>query len=142
MARRLAGSPMRVDCSAAPGEGPRARLVIDLPPLALNPILTNQTNRVNVNVYAAKTNLSRLLDRAERGEEVVIMRNGRPVAKLVPVTTSTKPRKLGTLKGRVRVSRDFDAPLPDETIDAFEGKPRDRRAPALPSVDQVDRARS
>jgi prevent-host-death family protein len=77
---------------------------------------------VNVNVYAAKTNLSRLLDRAERGEEVVIMRNGRPIAKLVPVTTPTKPRKLGTLKGRVRVSRDFDAPLPEETIDAFEGK--------------------
>jgi prevent-host-death family protein len=78
---------------------------------------------MNVNVYAAKTNLSRLLERAERGEEVVIMRNGRPVAKLVAVTTPTKPRRLGTLKGRVRVSKDFDAPLPDETIDAFEGKP-------------------
>ncbi|MGO9837274.1 MAG: type II toxin-antitoxin system Phd/YefM family antitoxin [Polyangiaceae bacterium] len=73
---------------------------------------------MNVNVYAAKANLSRLLDRAERGEEVVIMRNGRPVAKLVAVTMSTKPRKLGTLKGRVRISKDFDAPLSDETMDA------------------------
>jgi prevent-host-death family protein len=76
---------------------------------------------VNVNVYAAKTNLSRLLERAERGEEVVIMRNGRPVAKLVAITAPTKARKLGTLKGRVRISKDFDAPLPDATLDAFEG---------------------
>jgi prevent-host-death family protein len=77
---------------------------------------------VNVNVYAAKTNLSRLIDRAERGEEIVITRNGRPVAKLVPATTSQKPRKLGTLKGRIRIRRDFDAPLPDELLDAFEGR--------------------
>lgn len=81
---------------------------------------------MNINVYAAKTNLSRLLDCAERGEEVVIMRNGRPVAKLVPVTVSTKLRKLGTplgtLKGRVRMSKDFDAPLSGETLDSFEGK--------------------
>jgi prevent-host-death family protein len=76
---------------------------------------------VNVNVYAAKTNLSKLLDRAERGEEIVIMRNGRPVAKLVPVSVSQEPRKLGTLKGRIRVRKDFDAPLPDEILEAFEG---------------------
>jgi prevent-host-death family protein len=77
---------------------------------------------MNVSVYDAKTNLSRLLDRAANGEEVVITRNGRPVAKLVPATPVRKPRKLGSLKGRVRVPRDFDAPLPDDVLDAFEGK--------------------
>jgi prevent-host-death family protein len=77
---------------------------------------------MNVSVYDAKTNLSRLLDRAASGEEVVITRNGRPVAKLVPATPVRRPRKLGALKGRVRVPRDFDAPLPDEVLDAFEGK--------------------
>jgi prevent-host-death family protein len=76
---------------------------------------------MNVNVYAAKTNLSRLLDRAARGEEIIITRNGRPVAKLVPATPARKPRRLGTLKGRIRVRKDFDAPLPDDVLDAFEG---------------------
>jgi prevent-host-death family protein len=77
---------------------------------------------VNVNVYAAKTNLSQLLDRAAAGEEIVITRNGRPVAKLVAATTPRKPRKLGVLKGRLRIRKDFDAPLPDELLDAFEGR--------------------
>jgi prevent-host-death family protein len=77
---------------------------------------------VNVSVYDAKTNLSRLLDRAARGEEIVITRNGRPVAKLVPPTPVRAPRKLGTLKGRIRIRKDFDAPLPDAILDAFEGR--------------------
>ncbi len=77
---------------------------------------------MNVSVYDAKTNLSRLLDRAAGGEEIVITRNGRPVAKLVPAVPARKPRKLGSLKGRLRVPRDFDAPLPDDVLDAFEGK--------------------
>ena len=77
---------------------------------------------MNVSVYDAKTNLSRLLDRAASGEEIVITRNGRPVAKLVAATPVRKPRKLGVLKGRIRVGRDFDAPLPDHVLDAFEGK--------------------
>jgi prevent-host-death family protein len=77
---------------------------------------------VNVNVYAAKTNLSKLIDRAASGDEVVITRNGRPVARLVPVTPQRKPRKLGGLKGRIRIGKDFDAPLPDDVLAAFEGK--------------------
>jgi prevent-host-death family protein len=77
---------------------------------------------MNVSVYDAKTNLSRLLDRAASGEEVVITRNGRPVAKLVAATPVRKPRKLGLLKGRIRVSKNFDAPLPDDVLDAFEGR--------------------
>ena len=77
---------------------------------------------MNVSVYDAKTNLSRLLDRAANGEEIVITRNGRPVAKLVPAVAARKPRKLGVLKGRIRIGKSFDAPLPDDVLDAFEGK--------------------
>jgi len=77
---------------------------------------------MNVSVYAAKTNLSKLLDEVERGEEVVITRHGRPVAKLVAAVPARKPRKLGTLKGRIRIKKDFDAPLPDELLAAFEGR--------------------
>jgi prevent-host-death family protein len=77
---------------------------------------------MNVSVYDAKTNLSRLLDRAAGGEEIVITRNGRPVAKLVAATSTRKPRKLGVLKGRIRIRKTFDAPLPDDLLEAFEGK--------------------
>jgi prevent-host-death family protein len=75
-----------------------------------------------VNVYEAKTQLSRLLDRAEAGEEIVISRNGRPVARLVRFSPSRKARKLGSLKGKIRMRADFDAPLPEDLLAAFEGK--------------------
>ena len=77
---------------------------------------------MDVNVYAAKTQLSRLLARVEHGEEVVITRHGKPVAKLVPIAKRQAPRKLGALRGRIRIAKDFDAPLPDDLLDAFEGK--------------------
>jgi prevent-host-death family protein len=77
---------------------------------------------LQVSVYAAKTQLSRLLDRAAEGEEVVITRHGRPVARLVSMKRSEGRRKLGMLKGRIRVAADFDAPLPEEILEAFEGK--------------------
>jgi len=76
---------------------------------------------VEVSVYAAKTHLSRLLDRAARGEEIVITRNGKPVARLVPVEQRRAPRKLGALRGKIRVAADFDAPLPKEILALFEG---------------------
>jgi len=76
---------------------------------------------VKVSVYAAKTHLSRLLDRAARGEEVVITRNGKPVARLAPVEQRRAPRKLGALRGKIRVAADFDAPLPREILALFEG---------------------
>jgi prevent-host-death family protein len=74
-----------------------------------------------ISVYEAKTQLSKLLDRAVAGEEVVITRNGRPVARLVPALRKRSPRKLGALRGKIRVPEDFDAPLPDDVLDAFEG---------------------
>jgi prevent-host-death family protein len=72
----------------------------------------------SVNVHEAKTHLSRLLERVERGEEVVISRAGTPVAKLVAVAASK--RILGADRGRVRIASDFDAPLPDEMLADFE----------------------
>lgn len=72
------------------------------------------------NVHDAKTHLSRLLDRVAQGEEVIIAKSGRPVAKLVRVTV--EPRRPGRLKGRIRVSPDFDEPLPDEILTAFRGE--------------------
>ncbi|MBM4185129.1 MAG: type II toxin-antitoxin system Phd/YefM family antitoxin [Gemmatimonadetes bacterium] len=70
-----------------------------------------------VNVHQAKTELSKLLERAEAGEDVVIARAGTPVARLVPVRAGQ--RRPGRLKGKVRMSEDFDAPLPGEMRRAF-----------------------
>lgn len=64
-----------------------------------------------VNVHEAKTHLSRLLQQVEAGEDVVIARDGEPVAKLVSLA-KTLPRQPGRLKGRIRVGDDFDEPLP------------------------------
>ena len=70
-----------------------------------------------VNVHEAKTHLSRLLERVARGEEIIIARNGQPVAKLVGV--SRQPRKPGRLKGQIQIGKDFDAPLPAAMARAF-----------------------
>ncbi len=67
-----------------------------------------------VNIYDAKTRLSQLVDRASRGEEVIIARAGRPVARLVAFRPKPAVRKPGRMRGAVRVARDFDAPLPDD----------------------------
>lgn len=72
-----------------------------------------------INVHEAKTHLSRLLERVAAGEEIVIARSGRPIARLVPFTP--EPRKPGRLKGKIRIAPDFDAPLPEEIARAFRG---------------------
>ena len=66
-----------------------------------------------VNIYDAKTQLSRLVERAEAGEEIIIARGGRPAARLVPFRPPAVKRKPGRMRGRIRISGDFDAPLPD-----------------------------
>ena len=77
-----------------------------------------------VNIHAAKTHLSKLVDQAAAGEEIIIAKAGKPMAKLTPLEPVTdKPkRKLGSLAGRAVIPDDFDAPLPDEVLDAFEGR--------------------
>ncbi|HVR11042.1 MAG TPA: type II toxin-antitoxin system prevent-host-death family antitoxin [Thermoanaerobaculia bacterium] len=72
------------------------------------------------NVHDAKTNLSRLLERVAQGEEIIIAKSGRPVAKLVRV--AVEARKPGRLKGRIRLGPDFDEPLPAEIQAAFSGE--------------------
>jgi prevent-host-death family protein len=75
-----------------------------------------------VNLYEAKTHLSELVERAARGEEVVIAKAGQPKARLVPLSRPKQPRKPGAWKGRVVIANDFDAPLPDDVLAAFEGR--------------------
>ena len=76
-----------------------------------------------VNIHAAKTHLSRLVDAAANGEEIVIARAGKPVARRVPrAGPERKKRVLGTLAGKLKVSDDFDAPLPDDLMAMFEGR--------------------
>jgi len=75
---------------------------------------------MEVSVYAAKTNLSKLLARVEEGGDVVITRSGRPVARLVPVRPDAGARVLGLDAGRGWIAPDFDAPLPDDVLEGFE----------------------
>ncbi len=72
------------------------------------------------NVYEAKTQLSELLNRVEHGEEIVIARAGRPVARLVPVAKRQEPRVPGSMLGLITMSPDFDH-TPDDLIAAFYG---------------------
>lgn len=74
-----------------------------------------------VNVYEAKTHLSRLLDRVAAGEEIVIGRAGTPIAKLVPYVAPTEPRRPGVWRGKVWIADDFDE-LPEEVAAAFRGE--------------------
>lgn len=76
-----------------------------------------------INVHAAKTAFSKLLDRVEAGEEIVIARAGKPVARLVPLQRKRKKRVPGLLKGQLRIANDFDAPLPEELLALFDGGP-------------------
>jgi prevent-host-death family protein len=75
-----------------------------------------------VNIHAAKTHLSRLVDAAAAGEEILIARAGKPVARLVPLQTTPGParRHLGILAGEFTVPADYDAPLPDAVLGDFE----------------------
>jgi prevent-host-death family protein len=72
-----------------------------------------------VNIHEAKTHLSRLVERVEAGEELVIARAGRPVARLVPFRRRTTPRQPGVWRGRVVLADDFDQ-TPESVIADFE----------------------
>lgn len=74
-----------------------------------------------VNIYEAKTHLSKLLVRVREGEEIVIAKAGKPIARLVPVVERPARRLPGSAKGKVSIAPDFDAPLPESILEVFEG---------------------
>jgi prevent-host-death family protein len=75
-----------------------------------------------VNIFEAKTQLSKLIEMAERGEEVIIARAGKPVARLTKLDHAKPKIRFGLLKGKLHIADDFDAPLPDDVLAEFEGK--------------------
>jgi prevent-host-death family protein len=75
-----------------------------------------------ISIHVAKTHLSRLIARAEAGEEIVIARGRKPIAKLVPIAPKPK-RVFGALKGRLSVGPEFFAPLPAEELESREQGP-------------------
>lgn len=78
--------------------------------------------KVAINIYEAKTQLSKLVDQAAAGEDVVIGRGGKPVARITQLSPPKRAIRFGVLKGQVKVAADFDAPLPDEELAGFEGR--------------------
>lgn len=74
-----------------------------------------------VKLYEAKTRLSELVERAAAGEEIVIAKGNTPMARLMPLRVVTAERVPGRWAGKVTIAADFDAPLSDEMLDAFEG---------------------
>jgi prevent-host-death family protein len=75
-----------------------------------------------VNIHSAKTHLSRLVAEVAAGEEIVIAKAGKPVARLLPFEPRREPRQPDLLKGKIWISDDFDDPLPEEIMAAFRGE--------------------
>ena len=76
---------------------------------------------MQINLYQAKTRLSELVEAASQGETVTIAKAGKAMAKLGPIKAPRRRIRLGMMKGDIRIARDFDAPLPDGVLAAFEG---------------------
>lgn len=81
--------------------------------------MANMTTTLNL--YEAKTHLSQLVERAAAGEEIVIAKGGKPMARLVPLAAVRPERRLDLLSGQVWMADDFDAPLPADVLESFEG---------------------
>ena len=75
-----------------------------------------------VNIYEAKTHFSKYVEKAESGEDVIIARGGKQVARLTAITPHKRPVQFGVLKGKVHLAEDFDSELPPEVLAAFEGR--------------------
>lgn len=75
-----------------------------------------------VNIHEAKTQFSRLVDLAAGGEEVIIAKAGKAIARLVPYQPKGAVRRPGSMRGKIRIKKNFDAPLPKEVLAAFEAK--------------------
>jgi prevent-host-death family protein len=81
------------------------------------------------NIHDAKAQLSKLVVRARAGEEIILVRAGKPVARIVAYVPMRAPRKPGALKGKIRIGKDFFAPLPNELLAAYEGAATTKRKP-------------
>jgi len=75
-----------------------------------------------VNIHDAKTHLSKLVNAVMGGEEIIIARAGKPAAKLCAIEIAHPKRRFGILKGKIKIARDFDAPLPEAILASFEGE--------------------
>jgi len=75
-----------------------------------------------INIHEAKTHLSRLVEQAAAGREIIIAKAGKPLARLVPLALPVRAKKLGLLKGQIKVPDNFNEPLDKETLALFEGK--------------------
>ncbi len=75
-----------------------------------------------INIHEAKTQLSRIVDEVAAGAEVIIAKSGKPMARLSPIAAPVSKKKLGLLKGRIKVPNDFNEPLADEVLADFEGR--------------------
>jgi prevent-host-death family protein len=84
----------------------------------------------SVNIHEAKTHLSRLVERVEAGEEIIIAKAGRPAARLVPIEAARKPVKIGGLKPRAPLPDDFNTMFEDEILALFAAG----QSPAKPRV--------
>lgn len=74
-----------------------------------------------VNIHEAKTQFSKLVESAINGEETIIAKSGKPVAKLISISPDKLKRRPGVLKGKIKIADDFDAPLPDDVLNSFQG---------------------
>jgi prevent-host-death family protein len=75
-----------------------------------------------VSIYAAKRRLAQLVDKAAGGEDVVLSRHGKPVARITRLEPAKRKIRFGLLKGKVTLASDFDAPLPDSVLGGFQGE--------------------
>ncbi len=75
-----------------------------------------------INIYDAKTQLSRLVEQAAAGKDVIIARGGKPVARLTRLAQPSRTLRFGVLRGKVKIAKDFDAPLAAEVLAQFEGR--------------------
>lgn len=76
----------------------------------------------SVNVYDAKTHLSRLIDKAAAGEDVIVSRNGKPLVRITQLESGARRVRFGVLKGKIRVAADFDEPLAPDIQAEFDGR--------------------
>jgi prevent-host-death family protein len=94
-----------------------------------------------VTIHAAKTHLSRLIERAAAGEEIIILRGKTPVARLTAIASSASKRKFGAYRGEFEVPESFFDPLPEAELKAFEGEGYDADPLGHPGAAVVDDGR-